>query len=205
MCIRLTSACHLCLYYLLMFCRHASLINPLPCLVTHARWTAVSYTYPAAPIVDAKICSLLSRALNSCRMDLRFIPEGQGFADRAPRESATDSPAGYEPPPFFTTAALQHSNVKLTWDATPDERRRALSKKVRAEELRDDDFKVIIARLAHRSWIAWVKSCRLKCQLKRYLLTIHGSPRLPACKAHCLRATFILMDSLWKAVFQQCE
>ncbi len=78
-----------------------------------------------------------------CRLDLRFVPEEQGFADRQPRDSAANAPPEYEPPPFFTTAALQHSNVKLTWDATPDERRRALSKKVKAEELRDDDFKVI--------------------------------------------------------------
>lgn len=72
---------------------------------------------------------------------MRFVPEEQSFADRKPRDSATDAPPDYEAPPFFTTAALQHSNVKLTWDATPDKRRRALSKKVKAEELRDDDFK----------------------------------------------------------------
>ena len=76
------------------------------------------------------------------RLDLRFVPEEQSFADRQARDSAANAPPDYEPPPFFTTAALQHSNVKLTWDATPDERRRALSKKVKAEELRDDDFKV---------------------------------------------------------------
>lgn len=76
------------------------------------------------------------------RLDLRFVPEEQGFADRQARDSASSAPPDYEPPPFFTTAALQHSNVKLTWDATPDDRRRALSKRVKAEELRDDDFKV---------------------------------------------------------------
>ena len=75
-------------------------------------------------------------------MDLRFIPDAQSFADRKHRDTARDAPPDYEPPPFFATAALQHSNVKLTWDATPDERRRALSKKVTPEELRDDDFKV---------------------------------------------------------------
>ena len=77
-----------------------------------------------------------------CRLDLRFIPDAQSFAGRAQRDAATEAPQGYEPPPAFATAALQHSRVKLTWDATPDERRRAMSRRVRAEELRDDDFKV---------------------------------------------------------------
>ena len=58
------------------------------------------------------------------------------------RDEARDVPAGYEPPPAFSTAALQHTAVKLTWDAEPAERRRALSKRVTAEQLRDDDFKV---------------------------------------------------------------
>ena len=84
----------------------------------------------------------MPESLRPSRLDLRFIPEEQGFADRQPRDSASNAPPNYVPPPFFTTAALQHSNVKLTWDATPDERRRALSKRVKAEELRDDDFKV---------------------------------------------------------------
>ena len=77
-----------------------------------------------------------------CRLDLRFVPDAQSFAGRAQRDTATEAPQGYEPPPAFATAALQHSRVKLTWDATPDERRRAMSRRVRAEELRDDDFKV---------------------------------------------------------------
>ncbi len=89
---------------------------------------------------------------------MRFVPEEQSFADRKPRDSATDAPPDYEAPPFFTTAALQHSNVKLTWDATPDERRRALSKKVKAEELRDDDFKACFLYHKHSRC-----SCSLAC------------------------------------------
>ena len=80
--------------------------------------------------------------MRACRLDLRFVPDGQSFAGRQVRDEARDVPAGYEPPPAFTTAALQHTAVKLTWDAEPAERRRALSKSVTAEQLRDDDFKV---------------------------------------------------------------
>ena len=76
------------------------------------------------------------------RLDLRFVPEGQSFEGRQVRDEAAGVPAGYEPPPAFATAALQHTAVKLTWDAEPAERRRALSRRVTAEQLRDDDFKV---------------------------------------------------------------
>ena len=70
------------------------------------------------------------------------MPEEQSFEGRQVRDTAADVPANYEPPPSFSTAALQHTNVKLTWDADNDQRRRALSKRVTANELRDDDFKV---------------------------------------------------------------
>ena len=51
------------------------------------------------------------------RLDLRFVPDGQSFEGRRVRDSAADVPAGYEAPPAFATAALQHTSVKLTWDA----------------------------------------------------------------------------------------
>ena len=117
---------------------------------------ATSLTYNRQPQHELIIChahqaaTWAPEAPASSRLDLRFIPEEQSFAERQPRDSATDAPPGYEPPPFFTTAALQHSNVKLTWDATPDERRRALSKRIKAEELRDDDFKVTPRSFGHQ-------------------------------------------------------
>jgi hypothetical protein len=47
--------------------------------------------------------------------DLRYIPEDMTFDD-SPRDVATEAPLAYEPVDFVTQA-LQHSNVKLTWDA----------------------------------------------------------------------------------------
>ncbi len=53
-------------------------------------------------------------------------------------------PDGYEPP-NFQTVALQHTNVKLTWDADDDGRKRALSaKRATQADIREDDFKVRI-------------------------------------------------------------
>lgn len=72
---------------------------------------------------------------------MRFAPDELSFEDRQARDSATDVPADYEPPPFFT-ASTAHTNPKLTWDADDDVRRRKLSKRVTADQLREDDFKV---------------------------------------------------------------
>lgn len=52
-------------------------------------------------------------------------------------------PADYAPLDF-TTAALQHTNVKLTWDADDDTRKKALRKKMTEDTIREDDFKVSV-------------------------------------------------------------
>lgn len=65
----------------------------------------------------------------------------QSFAKRRVRDIAEAVPADYAPPDF-TTAALQHTNVKLTWDADDDTRKKALRKKMTEDSIRDDDFKV---------------------------------------------------------------
>ena len=58
------------------------------------------------------------------------------------RETVAEVPDGYEPP-TFQTAALQHTDVKLTWDEDDDSRKRALSsKKLTGDQIREDDFKV---------------------------------------------------------------
>ena len=44
--------------------------------------------------------------------------------------------------PDFHTRALQHSRPQLTWDADEPGRAQGLARKVNAEQLRDDDFKV---------------------------------------------------------------
>ncbi|CAB4253758.1 similar to Saccharomyces cerevisiae YDR365C ESF1 Nucleolar protein involved in pre-rRNA processing [Maudiozyma barnettii] len=75
--------------------------------------------------------------------DLRFVPDGMTFDD-TPRDECTESPKNYKPLQF-STDALQHSNVKLTWDETPADRiaisKRAFSQK----EIEDMDFKAYLA------------------------------------------------------------
>lgn len=50
-------------------------------------------------------------------------------------------PADYAPP-AFQARALQHTSVQLTWDADDDSRKRALTRRATADELKEDDFKV---------------------------------------------------------------
>ncbi|KAL2190093.1 hypothetical protein L209DRAFT_762373 [Thermothelomyces heterothallicus CBS 203.75] len=52
-------------------------------------------------------------------LDLRFVPDDVTFDDE-PRDECDSVPAGYQPVEF-TTDALQHSKVKLTWDMHPEE------------------------------------------------------------------------------------
>jgi hypothetical protein len=67
-------------------------------------------------------------------IDLRFVPDDVTFDDK-PRDYCNEIPDGYKPIEF-TTDALQHSKVKLTWDMTPDElaRKDAISRKFKGNK-----------------------------------------------------------------------
>ena len=56
--------------------------------------------------------------------DLRFIPEETNFGDEEPRDTCQSIPDKYRPNDFVTDA-LQHSKVKLTWDADDNKRKEA--------------------------------------------------------------------------------
>ncbi|KAK9840918.1 hypothetical protein WJX81_000303 [Elliptochloris bilobata] len=90
-------------------------------------------------------CDGLEFERSANRLDLRFVPEEQSFAGRQPRDVATEVPSGYTPPPAFATAALQHTNVKLTWDADDVARKRTLARKLTQEQLHEDDFRAYLA------------------------------------------------------------
>lgn len=66
---------------------------------------------------------------SSNHLDLRFVPDDVIFDDE-PRDECDRVPANYKPIDF-TTRALNHSKVELTWDMDPeDSRRSATLKKV---------------------------------------------------------------------------
>ncbi|MCJ1454294.1 pre-rRNA-processing protein esf1 [Mycoblastus sanguinarius] len=56
--------------------------------------------------------------------DCRYIPDDTDFADDKPRDECDRIPDGYKPNEFVTDA-LQHSKVRLTWDADDGTRKEA--------------------------------------------------------------------------------
>ena len=69
-----------------------------------------------------KECDGLEFETSSNVLDLRFIPDDIIFSGEY-RDTAASIPTSYKPPPWFATAALQQSNVALSWDASDDERK----------------------------------------------------------------------------------
>ncbi|KAI6086132.1 hypothetical protein F4821DRAFT_238941 [Hypoxylon rubiginosum] len=80
-------------------------------------------------------------------MDLRFIPDDVTFEDE-PRDECDSISPDYKPTEF-TTDALQHSKVKLTWDIHPEEiaRREDIKKAFSAsrQELEENDLRAYLA------------------------------------------------------------
>ena len=75
--------------------------------------------------------------------DLRYVPDGMEFDDEA-RDECTELPKNYKPLQF-STDALQHSNVKLTWDETPADRVEISKRAFSQKEIEDMDFKAYLA------------------------------------------------------------
>ncbi|KAA8497655.1 Pre-rRNA-processing protein esf1 [Porphyridium purpureum] len=96
-----------------------------------------------------KECDGLEFGSSGNLFDMRFIPDDMhDFEQRPPRDVATSVPENYEPPQFSTTALL-HSKVELSWDKE-DARRTVILKKrnFQAQELLEDDFKAYLASSA---------------------------------------------------------
>ena len=77
--------------------------------------------------------------------DLRFIPDETDFSTDKPREEREKIPDGYKPNEFVTDA-LQHSKVKLTWDAEDVSRKEAQARAFRGgrQEIDENDLKAYL-------------------------------------------------------------
>ncbi|SCU85246.1 LAFA_0D14664g1_1 [Lachancea sp. 'fantastica'] len=75
--------------------------------------------------------------------DLRYVPDGMKFDDE-PRDDCSELPKNYRPAQF-STDALQHSKVKLTWDETPADRVSMAKRAFSQKELDEMDFKAYLA------------------------------------------------------------
>ncbi|KAJ1964857.1 pre-rRNA-processing protein esf1 [Dipsacomyces acuminosporus] len=75
--------------------------------------------------------------------DLRFIPGDMEFDD-SPKDEAFHVPEKYEPLDF-STQALQHSKVKLTWDADEPSRMKVTRRAFTQDEVDNMDFGHLLA------------------------------------------------------------
>lgn len=77
--------------------------------------------------------------------DLRFIPDDTDFSEDKPRDQCDRIPDSYKPNEFVTDA-LQHSKVKLTWDADDAVRKEAQAKAFRGsrKEIDENDLKAYL-------------------------------------------------------------
>ncbi|BFZ56563.1 pre-rRNA-processing protein esf1 [Savitreella phatthalungensis] len=76
--------------------------------------------------------------------DLRFIPDDTTFDEDDVTDSCDRPPETYEPNEFVTDA-LQHSKVKLTWDADDPKRQQFAKKAFSRAEIDDMELKAYLA------------------------------------------------------------
>lgn len=81
--------------------------------------------------------------------DLRYIPDDITFDDE-PRDECSSIPKYYKPLQF-STDALQHSKVKLTWDETPADRVQLSKRAFTQKEIEDMDFQAYLASSSSES------------------------------------------------------
>ncbi|KAK6533369.1 pre-rRNA-processing protein esf1 [Orbilia ellipsospora] len=75
--------------------------------------------------------------------DLRFVPDGTEFDDK-PRDECSETPKKYKPVEF-STDALQHSKVKLTWDQEDSTRKAAVKEAFSRREVEEMDLQAYLA------------------------------------------------------------
>ncbi|ODH49915.1 hypothetical protein GX48_04004 [Paracoccidioides brasiliensis] len=77
--------------------------------------------------------------------DLRFVPDEIDFSQDIPRDECERIPDGYKPNDFVTDA-LQHSKVKLTWDADHTSRKEAQARAFKGgrKEIDENDLKAYL-------------------------------------------------------------
>ncbi|KAF7793336.1 hypothetical protein EIP86_004448 [Pleurotus ostreatoroseus] len=76
--------------------------------------------------------------------DLSFVPDEMKFDDEF-RDEATEDISGSYKPLDFTTDALRHSKVKLTWDEDDPERNNLTRRTLTRKEIEENDFRAYLA------------------------------------------------------------
>ena len=93
----------------------------------------LKYYFAVAELDSVKTSERLYEALDgvelehsSMTFDLRFIPDDVDFSERKIRDTCTNAAMKFYSAPDFIVNALQHTNVKCTWDDGDTDRSRKL-------------------------------------------------------------------------------
>jgi hypothetical protein len=109
------------------------------------------YFYAVVEFSDSKTAHAVYEAIDGTEyltsanfFDLRFIPDGVTFDDK-PRDECTAVSTDYRPTEFVTDA-LQHSKVKLTWDAEDTSRKEVINRAFTGSrsELNENDLRAYL-------------------------------------------------------------
>jgi hypothetical protein len=88
-------------------------------------------------------CDGLEIERTQSMMDMRFIPDELKSFPHPAKEVCTGVPNNYEPN-FGFNRALQHSKVKLTWDANPTKRDELISKAFKKEQFNQEEIQQLL-------------------------------------------------------------
>ena len=94
-------------------------------------------------------CDGMDYELSGQVFDLRFVPEDESFANRDVRDEARSIPPGYSPPEMRQN--FNQAHMKLSWDEDDYTRKKVLSQRLTADEIREDDFRAYLASSSEES------------------------------------------------------
>lgn len=112
-------------------------------------YAILTFSSPATAKTIYDACDGTEYLSSANFFDLRFVPDDTDFSDK-PREECGSIPPGYRPNEFVTDA-LQHSRVKLTWDAEDEGKRREIAarafrmgKDKKKSDIQDNDLQAYL-------------------------------------------------------------
>ncbi|KAJ8618188.1 hypothetical protein MRB53_014374 [Persea americana] len=110
----------------------------------------LSYYYAVVECDSSATADYLYQTFNevefertSNKFDLRFIPDSMEFK-HPPRDVATEAPANYQPVDF-STRALQHTKIHLSWDDDEPNRKKIMKRKFKPDQLDELELKEFLA------------------------------------------------------------
>ena len=107
-------------------------------------YAVVTFNSPATAEAIYGACDGAEYQSSANFFDLRFIPDDVTFDMDKPRDRCSALPDTYQPNEFVTDV-LQHSKVKLSWDAEDNIRKDAIKRAFAKDEVEEEDLRAYLA------------------------------------------------------------